>query len=176
MIERTRLIIIDEKKCIGCRACTSTCPEERIHFSEERGRRNIYFPESCTMDCELCALACPDGAITFVLRGERDTGGNINVNVESVNIDGSIDENVYRHADGKLADISEIIVSLKLMSCSKCRAEFATIKEIEKVRKAILENVPLHSGGDYWLELCTGCRRAIFREKEAGMLLKTRNF
>lgn len=168
MNERIRLLIVDEKKCIGCSACTSVCPEGIIHFSEEGGMRNIQFPGSCTLNCELCVLNCPENAITFVLREE----GNIEGNREG-NKEGNREEKLEGENRFILPDR---IISLKLMPCRKCGATFATLKEIEKVRKAISEKVPILSGGDFWMELCPGCRRVTFREKEAKTLLMTRQF
>ena len=165
MNERIRLIIVEEKKCIGCRACTSVCPEGIINFSEEGGMRNIQFPGSCTLNCELCALNCPENAITFVLREEGKLEGKLGGKLEGEKKAG---ENRFLLPDR--------IISLKLMPCRKCGATFATLKEIEKVRKAISEKVPLLSGGDFWMELCPGCRRVTSREKEAKTLLMTRQF
>lgn len=165
MNKGTRLIIADEKKCIGCRACTSVCPEGRIHFSEEVGMRNIQFPGSCTLNCELCALACPEDAITFVLSNKGHIEENIDGKLEGK---GSEGENLFLFPDR--------IVSLELIPCRKCGATFATFREIEKVRKAISEKVPLLSGEDLWVEFCPECRGVAFREKEAGTLLRTRQF
>ncbi|MDD3245542.1 MAG: 4Fe-4S dicluster domain-containing protein [Methanosarcina sp.] len=169
MNERIRLIIADEKKCIGCRACTSVCPEGIIHFSEEGGMRNIQFPGSCTLNCELCALNCPENAIMFLLREES----NIEENIEG-KLGGKL-EGEKKAGENRVL-LPDRIISLKLMPCRKCGATFATLKEIEKVRKAISEKVPLPSGGDFWMELCPGCRRGTFREKEAKTLLMTRKF
>ncbi|AKB19870.1 MULTISPECIES: ferredoxin family protein [unclassified Methanosarcina] len=169
MNERIRLIIADEKKCIGCRACTSVCPEGIIHFSEEGGMRNIQFPGSCTLNCELCALNCPENAIMFLLREES----NIEENIEG-KLGGKL-EGEKKAGENRVL-LPDRIISLKLTPCRKCGATFATLKELEKVRRAISEKVPLLSGEDFWMELCPGCRRGTFREKEAKTLLMTRQF
>ena len=173
MNEKIRLIIADEKKCIGCRACTSVCPEGIINFSEDGGMRNIQFPGSCTLNCELCALNCPENAIMFVLREEGNIEGNLNRKLEG-NLEGNL-KGEKREGENRFF-LPDRIISLKLMPCRKCGATFATLKEIEKVRKAISVKVPLLSGEDFWMELCPGCRRVTFREKEAKTLLMTRQF
>lgn len=177
MNKGTRLIIADEKKCIGCRACTSVCPEGRIHFSEDGGMRNIQFPGSCTLNCELCALTCPEDAITFVLSDKEHIEENIDGKLE-----GKLEGKLKGKLEGKGSEeencflFPDRIVSLELIPCRKCGATFATFREIEKVRKAISEKVPLLSGGDLWVEFCPECRKVTFREKEAGTLLRTRQF
>lgn len=150
MKESTRMLVPEEEKCIGCRACTSACPEKLITFSEEGNMRSISFPANCGTGCELCelcelcALACPENAISFIFpEGESE-------NVEKQTLD------------------------FELVSCQKCGTPFATIRELEKVRTAISEKVPLPPRGDFWVELCPGCRQEVFRERQAEALIRER--
>lgn len=93
---------------------------------------------------------------------------------KSGNIDGKL-ERKGKEGENLLLPSGKFI-SLELIPCRKCGTAFATLKEIEKVRKAISGKVPLFSGGDLWMEFCPECRKAIFREKEAEILLRTRQF
>ncbi|HII02803.1 TPA: 4Fe-4S binding protein [Methanosarcinaceae archaeon] len=115
MKESTRMLVPEEKKCIGCRACTSACPEKLITFSEEGKLRSISFPANCSPDCELCALACPEKAISFTFPEEEEKS---RVPLETQTLD------------------------FELAPCQKCGTAFATRRELEKVRTAISEKFP----------------------------------
>ena len=149
MKESTRTLAPEEEKCIGCRACTSACPEKLITFSEEEKLRSISFPANCSSDCELCALACPEKAISFIFPEE---GEKSRVSLESQTL------------------------NFELVPCQKCGTAFATRRELEKVRTAISEKIPLPSTGGFWIELCPGCRQAAFREKQAETIIQARKF
>ena len=63
---KKRLLTVDEKTCIGCRACSAVCPVDLIRLSDEDGVRRIDFPGICDEDCQECARACPEEAIDLV--------------------------------------------------------------------------------------------------------------
>jgi ferredoxin len=149
MKESTRMLVPEEEKCIGCRACTSACPEKLITFSEEGKLRRISFPSNCSPDCELCALACPEKAISFIFPEDEEKS---RVPLESQTLD------------------------FELIPCQKCGTAFATRRELEKVRTAISEKIPLLPAGGFWVELCPGCRQAAFREKQAETIIQARKF
>ena len=152
MKENTKTPIPDEEKCIGCRACTSACPEKLITFSEEAKLQSISFPANCRADCELCALACPEKAISFIYPEGAEESQKSQVPPES--------RTLY----------------FELVPCQNCGTAFATAKELEKVRSAISEKVPLSPFGGFWVELCPGCRQAVFRERQAETLIQARKF
>ncbi len=65
---RDGLVLINEKRCIGCKYCVVACPYQARVFSEERGT-----PGKCKL-CQpriekgvqpACVLACPAGARYF---------------------------------------------------------------------------------------------------------------
>jgi NAD-dependent dihydropyrimidine dehydrogenase PreA subunit len=53
---------IEKKRCISCGACISVCPAGV--FDTGRDHPIIANPLAC-IGCKLCALNCPDGAISF---------------------------------------------------------------------------------------------------------------
>jgi anaerobic dimethyl sulfoxide reductase subunit B len=78
------IVLIDEKKCMGCRYCEWTCPYGALHYDSQRGVMS-----KCTM-CEdlilqgkkpACISACPmrameitDGSYGWNSRASRKTG------------------------------------------------------------------------------------------------------
>jgi len=62
-------IIIDEGMCKGCALCINACPLNLIRISSKISSKGYYpaevndLEEKCTA-CTLCAITCPDVAIT----------------------------------------------------------------------------------------------------------------
>jgi electron transfer flavoprotein alpha subunit len=52
------LIVVDTKKCTGCKECLTTCPYDAIEMREGKAFINEY----CQI-CMTCLNACPEGAI-----------------------------------------------------------------------------------------------------------------
>ena len=56
---------VDEKKCIGCGACTSACTYGAIELRElKQGNKAVVNPVLCK-GCGLCNTKCPTGAISL---------------------------------------------------------------------------------------------------------------
>ncbi len=55
-------IIIDYKKCCGCKTCYQACFIDVYRWNEEAGRPVAAYPEECT-NCMYCAAFCPVEAI-----------------------------------------------------------------------------------------------------------------
>ena len=49
--------------CSGCGICVNSCSVDVIRMDEVSQKAVIRYPEDC-MVCELCALDCPEEAIT----------------------------------------------------------------------------------------------------------------
>lgn len=67
-------IVIDDNKCKACYLCMKECPKGLIKVSEKTnslGNRIVEFsdPNNECLGCAMCALRCPDLAITEVYRG-----------------------------------------------------------------------------------------------------------
>ncbi len=60
-------VLLDEKKCNGCKACAAACWVKYIVFDEERGK-----PIICK-HCGICTLYCPHECIKMV--ENKDEGG-----------------------------------------------------------------------------------------------------
>jgi molybdopterin-containing oxidoreductase family iron-sulfur binding subunit len=80
------IVMVEQKKCIGCRACAVACPYMNRHFIEDgmlhngRGPKNPYeavkmadYEEGTMTKCTLCAhLTCPSEARIFGDWDEED--------------------------------------------------------------------------------------------------------
>jgi Fe-S-cluster-containing hydrogenase component 2 len=58
--EKTKAVVVDKNKCVGCGACVRACPAEAIRFHPE-----TKLPLICDL-CEgeiMCVKACPEDAL-----------------------------------------------------------------------------------------------------------------
>ncbi len=67
---RNGIVIVEYKKCIGCKACLLACPYNARYFNEERkatDKCDFCFEARLSKGEKLtaCAAACPTGARTF---------------------------------------------------------------------------------------------------------------
>jgi len=67
-------IVIDKNKCKACFLCIEECPKKLIKVGKETnnlGNRTAEFcdPNGECLGCAMCAVRCPDLAITEVHRG-----------------------------------------------------------------------------------------------------------
>lgn len=66
-------IEIDKKKCKACYLCVDVCPKKLIHKGSEAnslGHFPVEFDDSKNecLGCAICAMRCPDIAITKVIK------------------------------------------------------------------------------------------------------------
>lgn len=55
---------VDKNKCIGCGACTATCPE--VFELRADGKSHVKDQDACSKcDCKMAAENCPVSAITY---------------------------------------------------------------------------------------------------------------
>lgn len=54
---------VDEKKCIGCGACVSVCPQSVFEIKD--GKSVVIKPENC-VECMACVENCPVSVIKLV--------------------------------------------------------------------------------------------------------------
>lgn len=64
-------IVIDSKKCVGCRKCLSVCPGSLLKLGED-GKAFIKYPKDC-WGCSSCIKECDQCAIGLYLGA--DIGG-----------------------------------------------------------------------------------------------------
>ena len=57
--------VIDEKKCIGCGMCVTTCSRGVYRFDYENRKSKVVNPKNCMVACQTCANLCPVKAIIF---------------------------------------------------------------------------------------------------------------
>ena len=56
--------------CSGCQSCMDTCPGDVYDWDGALDHPIVARPENCTVDCTVCAKACPEDAITFPNKDE----------------------------------------------------------------------------------------------------------
>ncbi len=61
MVPVKRQIVINEKKCISCGACSGVCFSDALHLDRDSCRL-VFDTEKCIV-CGLCIDGCPTGAI-----------------------------------------------------------------------------------------------------------------
>ncbi len=61
---------VNEKKCIGCGMCVTTCGRGVFKFDYENRKAKVVNPNNCMVACQTCANLCPAGAISFAKEGE----------------------------------------------------------------------------------------------------------
>lgn len=54
-------IKVDSEKCIGCGACTGTCPVEALEMKDGKAS---YKGDGC-IECGACAAGCPVEALSL---------------------------------------------------------------------------------------------------------------
>lgn len=67
-------IVIDETKCKACYLCINECPKNLLKVGSKTnnlGNHLVEFndPDSQCLGCAMCAVRCPDLAITEVYKG-----------------------------------------------------------------------------------------------------------
>lgn len=61
-----RQLQVSTERCIGCRACATTCPADLITLADGDYRRTVRFVAVCAEECDRCVAACPTQAISLV--------------------------------------------------------------------------------------------------------------
>ena len=71
---KKNIVEIDREVCKGCLLCVDECKQKVLSVSAESNRHGYYPVQPTGMDkctgCTLCAIVCPDAAIT-VMRVEE---------------------------------------------------------------------------------------------------------
>ena len=74
-------VVIDELLCKGCELCISSCPQHVLALANERLTAKGYHPaelvgSGCT-GCAVCAVVCPEVAITVFrnVSRQKEQGG-----------------------------------------------------------------------------------------------------
>lgn len=79
----------DEEKCIGCGACSQTCPPEAITFTDEETTRAIRLSYGICSFCGRCEEICPWEAVHLTKKYElavydkNDAGTGIDVELST---------------------------------------------------------------------------------------------
>lgn len=58
----SRMMDIDEAKCVSCGSCVAVCTHRALYLDPETAKLSVK-DENC-IACGMCARACPTGAVT----------------------------------------------------------------------------------------------------------------
>ena len=123
---------LDIDKCIGCAACAIACPARLINITDREMKRVLEFALGKCTYCARCAEVCPVQAITMSREFELATANKSDLNIEA---------------------------ELVLAKCQKCDTGFTTQRIIDKLMKALPEEIDIEPAALDWLRLCPDCRR-----------------
>ena len=134
-----RILAVDEDGFIGCRACSSLWPEisTSLSLSERGPERTVRFPR---------------------IFGESET--KIAGGLEKVCPVGAISI----ISPGEIPGEDSFSLVFDMVRCPRCRAPFATGKELDYVKGKLPEDIRAESSYPSWIDLCPTCRRSAFRE------------
>ncbi len=147
---RSRLLVVDEGKCIGCRACSNLWHEisSALTFSEKGPQRTIKFPRAFedfeARIAESLAEVCPTGAISIVITDERP-------------------------------EMESYALAFEMVRCRRCRSPFATEEEMKYIIDRLPKDLQAKSSVVSWMELCPSCRRSVERVAAARDLIVARS-
>jgi len=60
-----KIVVIDEKLCIGCGVCVSLCPKKILYIDEKNGKCKVKNESKCDR-LKGCEKECPVNAIRIV--------------------------------------------------------------------------------------------------------------
>ena len=70
LFEESRVIRVDPHKCDGCGICVYDCGADVFRFTNKKDKVFPFGNKYC-VNCFLCELVCPEGAIEVVLQPKK---------------------------------------------------------------------------------------------------------
>lgn len=125
-------MMVSDKKCIGCGACTNVCPAYCISISDNKKYRVLEINIANCIYCGLCGEVCPEKVITLIPGNE----------LPSYNKD-------YLHHE----------LRIKLKRCEHCREVIGTKKGVMKIIKELFSQCGINPRELEWVNLCPACKR-----------------
>jgi ferredoxin len=123
-------IHVDAESCTTCLACAFTCPTRALAGSGDAIPR-LNFVEAACVQCGLCSVACPEGAITLeprlLLPGEQRTA-------------------------------ARLLHEGEPFACVSCGAHFAPAATVHAVIEMLADHPMFTKSGTDVLKMCDACR------------------
>ena len=124
-------IVVDAQACTLCLACVGACPEAALMDNAERPQ--LRFIEKNCVQCGLCAITCPEDAITLQPR-------------------------LYLAEAGKARRQPRVLHETEPYRCVRCAKPFGTLQAIETMIGRLAGHSMFQGAAAERLRMCGDCR------------------
>ncbi|MBE0550517.1 MAG: 4Fe-4S binding protein, partial [Rubrivivax sp.] len=118
-------------KCTMCLSCVGACPVSALADNAERPQ--LRFIEKNCVQCGLCAVTCPEDAITLQPR-------------------------LWLADGGKARKASRVLHEAEPFLCIRCSKPFGTLRGIESMMGKLAGHAMFQGAAAERLKMCTDCR------------------
>lgn len=125
-------IVVYDKKCTGCGACSTVCPAYCISSSDNKKYRILEINVANCIYCGLCTEVCPEKAIALLPRNELPSPNKAHLHHE---------------------------LRIKLKRCEHCKKVIGTKKGVLKIVKGFFSQHGINPRELKWANLCPSCKR-----------------
>lgn len=124
-------LVIDTDKCTMCLSCVGACPASALADNAERPQ--LRFIEKNCVQCGLCSVTCPEGAITLQPR-------------------------LWLADGGKARKLTRVLHEAEPYRCIRCSKPFGTLRAIESMMERLGGHAAFQGAAAERLKMCTDCR------------------
>ncbi|CAD5373801.1 Iron-sulfur cluster-binding protein [Rubrivivax sp. A210] len=124
-------LVVDTAKCTLCLSCVSACPAAALADNPEKPQ--LRFIEKNCVQCGLCALTCPEDAITLAPR-------------------------LWLADGGRARREPRVLAEMEPYRCVRCAKPFGTLRAIENMLTKLAGHSAFQGTAAERLKMCGDCR------------------